>query len=94
MVLEIFKIAPPFERSACFYATIIGDFEHFQCCNFETNFLKKESTKIGKASFPYKTANIKTSRMGNTKWTYHKEWSFTSNYFAFFKILFQFKNLL
>ena len=36
-----------------------------------------ESTKIENATFPYKTAlseaNVKTSRMGNTKWTYRKE---------------------
>ena len=32
--------------------------------------------------------------MGSTKWTYHKELSFASNYFIFLKILFQFKNLL
>ena len=53
-----------------------------------------ESTKIENALFPYKTAiseaNVKTNRMVNAKWTYHKERSFASNYF----ILFQFKNLL
>ena len=57
-----------------------------------------ESTKIKNASFPYKIAsseaNVKTNRMGNTKWTYQKERSFASNYFIFMKILFQFKNLL
>ena len=57
-----------------------------------------ERTKIEKASFPYKTAiseaNVKTNRMVSTKWTYHKERSFASNYFIFLKILFQFKNLL
>ena len=57
-----------------------------------------ESTKIENASFLYKTAlseaNVKTNRMGSTKWTYHKERSFASNYFIFLKILFQFKNLL
>ena len=57
-----------------------------------------ESTKIENASYPYKTtiseANVKTNRMVNTKWTYHKERSFASNYFIFLKILFQFKNLL
>ena len=56
------------------------------------------STKIENASYPYKTtiseANVKTNRMVNTKWTYHKERSFASNYFIFLKILFQFKNLL
>ena len=68
-------------------------------------FLKKleyhflvESTKIESASFPYKTsileANVKTNRMVATKWTYHEERSFASNYFIFLKILFHFKNLL
>ena len=81
--------------------TISGNFERFQCFNFETNFLKKEkffqktgvpflveSTKIENATFPYKTvlseANVKTNRMGITKWTYHKERSFASKYFIFF----------
>ena len=57
-----------------------------------------ESTKIENASFPYKTAiseaNVKTNRMVSTKWTYHKERSFASNYFIVLKILFQFKDLL
>ena len=47
-----------------------------------------ESTKIENASFLYKTAiseaNVKTNRTVSTKWTYHKEGSFTSNYFIFF----------
>ena len=55
-----------------------------------------ESTKIGNATFPYKTtdiseANVKTNRMMSTKWTYHKERSFASNYFIFLKNLFHFK---
>ena len=53
---------------------------------------------IENVSFSYKTvlsdANVKTNRMESTKWTYHKERSFASNYFMFLKILFQFKNLL
>ena len=48
-----------------------------------------ESTKIENASFLYKTAlseaNVKTNSMVSTKWTYHKERSFTSNYFIFFE---------
>ena len=48
-----------------------------------------ESTNIESASFPYKTAiseaNVKTNRMVSTKWTYHKEHSFASNYFIFFE---------
>ena len=63
----------------------------------EYRFLVK-STKIGKATFLYKTAllvaNVKKNRIGCTKWAYHKEWSFASSYILFSKILFQFKNLL
>ena len=57
-----------------------------------------ESTKIDNTTFSYKSslseANVKTNRMGSTKWTYHKGWSFASNYFIFSKILLQFKNLV
>ena len=57
-----------------------------------------EITKIEDASFPYKhvmsEANLKTNKMVSTKQTYHKEWSFDSNYFIFLKILFQFMNLV
>ena len=46
-----------------------------------------ERIKIEKTSFPYKTAiseaNLKTNRMVTTKWAYHRELSFTSNYFIF-----------
>ena len=46
-----------------------------------------ESTKIENASFSYKTAipeaNVKTNKIVSTKWTYHKERSFASNYFIF-----------
>ena len=63
----------------------------------EYHFLIK-STIIQSAIFPHKTAlseaNGNTNRMGSTKWTYHKERSFTSNCFIFLKIFFQFKNLL
>ena len=63
----------------------------------EDDFLV-ESTKIENASFPYKTEisepNVKTNKIVTTKWTYHKEQSFGSNYFVFLKIFFQLKNLL
>ena len=40
-------------------------------------FFLVENTKIDHITFPYKTAlsdaNVKTNKMGNTKWTYHKE---------------------
>ena len=63
----------------------------------ENHFLV-ESSKIENALFPYESviseANVKTNRMVNKKWSYHKERSFDSNYFIFWKIFFQFKKLL
>ena len=57
-----------------------------------------ESTKIESPTFPKQAtlseANVKTNRMGSTKWTYHNERRFSSNYFIFLKILFHFKNLV
>ena len=51
-----------------------------------------ETTKIENTSFPFKTAlseaNVKTNKMATTKWTYHKEWSFASNYLIFLENLF------
>ena len=38
-----FQNSPPFARSACFYETISGNFEGFQYCNFETDFLENEN---------------------------------------------------
>ena len=47
-----------------------------------------ETTNTEDTSLPFKTTlsefNVKTNRMATTKWTYHKEWSFASNYFIFF----------
>ena len=89
---------------------ISGNFEHFQYFNFETDFLENEklkkleyrflveSTKIDNASFRYKTsiseATVKTNRIVSTKWTYHIERNFATNYFIFLKTLFQFKKLV
>ena len=57
-----------------------------------------ETTEIESTSFLFKTAlsetNDKPNRMTTTNWTYHKEWSFASNYFVFLEIFFQFQNLL
>ena len=51
-----------------------------------------ESTKIKNVSFPYKTtvseANVKTNWMESTKWTYHKERGFASNFFIFWRFCF------
>ena len=47
-----------------------------------------ETTKTENTSFPFKTAlseaNVKTNRMATTKRTYHKGWSFASNYLTYF----------
>ena len=57
-----------------------------------------ESTKIENAIFLYiialSEANVKTNGMGSTKWPITKGRSFTSNYFIFLELLFQFQNLL
>ena len=62
-------------------------------------FLKKlehpffvESARIKSATYPYKAALSKTNaktnnRKGSAKWTYHKEQSFTINYFILFESL-------
>ena len=34
-----FQNSPPFERSACFYLIISGNFERFQYFNFKKDFL-------------------------------------------------------
>ena len=76
-----------FEKSASFYVAITGN-------NFETRFLKNENLFL-KNGVPFaflvestkiKIAIVKTNRMKNAKWTYHKELSFASNWFIFLKI--------
>ena len=74
--IGIFKSNPPFERLACFYETITGNFERFQYFNFEINFLKNtlfkkleyhflvESTKIDNITFPYKIALLRQIKWG------------------------------
>ena len=63
-----FQNSLPFEKSACLYVAVTGNFKRFQYFNFETDFLENEnlfqkleyrflveSTKIENALFPYKT---------------------------------------
>ena len=61
--------------------------------NLEYGFLV-ETFKNNNTSLPFKTAlsegGVKTNSMATTKWSYHKEYSFASNYFIFFKNVFQF----
>ena len=42
-VTSDFQNSPAFERSACVYVTIAGNFEGFQYFSFEINFLKNEN---------------------------------------------------
>ena len=57
--------------------------------------LFSKSTKI--ENFHTKTTlsqiNVKTNRLWSTKWAYHKERTFATNYLIFSKILFQLKTL-
>ena len=80
--LEIFYISN-FEQSFWKTQTLFKKLEH--------RFLV-ESAKTENATISYKTllseANVKTNRMGSTKWTYHTGRSFASNYFIFLEILF------
>ena len=50
-----------------------------------------ETAKIENTSFLFKTAlseaSVKTNRMATTKWTYHNEWNFASNYSTFLENL-------
>ena len=52
-------------------------------------FFLVESIKTEIGSFPYRIAiseaNVKTNRKVSTKWTYHEELRFSSNYFIFLK---------
>ena len=69
-------------------------------CKTKTLFIKLEyrflveTIKIQNTLFSFKTslleANVKTNRMATSKWTYHKEWIFATNYFIFLENLFQF----
>ena len=55
-----------------------------------------ENTKIENATFLRKTSpsedNMKANWMGSTKWNYHKERSFPSNYFIFLNFFFSLKS--
>ena len=78
LVSDIRFYSPPNEKSACFDLTINGNFEPFQCFNFERNFLKNEnlfqkaavaflveSCKIENATFLYKTALLEVNAKTN-----------------------------
>ena len=69
-------------------------------CKTKSVFIKLEyrflveTVKIQNTLFSFKTslleANVKTNRMATSKWTYHKEWIFATNYFIFLENLLQF----
>ena len=62
-----------FERSACFYVTIYGNFERFQDFIFETNFLENENLffKNWDTVFKLKALRLKT-RQFHAKLPYQK----------------------
>ena len=100
--LGIFKLALRLRDRHVFMRKSVENLNVFNTLTLKQTFWKSkaffrkleyrflvESTKIEKASFPFKTAisesNVKTNRMASTKWTYHKEQSFASNYSIFFE---------
>ena len=97
---RISQNSSPFERCFYVtFSGHFEHFQYFNCktdfWNMKTFFKKMEylflveSSKNENTSFPYDTAiseaNFKINRMVSKKWTYHKEWSFASNYFIFFE---------
>ena len=72
-----FQNSPPFERLACFYVTVTGDFQRFQYFNTETSFLTMKrfsqkvflvkNNKIENALFPYKTA-LSQANLSQIEW--------------------------
>ena len=103
-----FQNSPRFERSACFYVKTSESFKRFQCFNFEKKFLEKNWSIVFQLKpLRLKTHHFHSTLLCQNpvlsedkqngdyqKWTYHKEWSFSSNYFIFLDKLFQFQNLL
>ena len=94
MVLGIFKTALPLmDRHTFNTLTLIRIFWKTKTFfkKLEYHFLV-ETNKIENTLFPFKPAlseaNVKTNRMVTTKWAYHKEQSFASNYFIFLGYLF------
>ena len=106
MVLRFFKIALCLrDRQSVKVSNVFNTLTLKQVLWKTKTFLKKleyrflvETSKIENASFPLKTVlsevSVKTNKMVTTKWTYHKEWNFTSNYFISLENLFQFQKLL
>ena len=58
-------------------------FEKLEYC-FLVETTKIENTLPFKTALSNTKANVKTNCMVNAKRTYHKDWSFASNYFLFF----------
>ena len=93
-----FQNSPPFERQHVFMWQSVKILNDFNSLTLKQIFWKTKSffkkleyhflveTKIENALFPYKStisdANVKI-KMVSTKWTYHKERRFASNYFFF-----------
>ena len=87
-----FKNRAPFERWTCFLWQSLEIMNGFNTLTLKQTFWKNEnffswSTKIENATFPFKIflseANVKTGRMGCTKWTYRIERIFAGNYFIY-----------
>ena len=89
-----FLNSSPFQRSACFYVIIIGNFERFQKFKFETDFLenkpfpKKLEYSFLIESTKTKNASCQKPMLKQIEWWLQngpitKNRSFASNYFVF-----------
>ena len=106
--IGIFKIEPHFSDQHIFIWQSVEILNFFNIFTLKPifwktkTFFKKldcflvESTNIENASFPYQNtmsgANIKTHGIMSTKWTYHKQRSFASNYLIFWNISFSLRS--
>ena len=63
-----FQNNSPFERAACFYATISGKFEHSQYFNFETDFWKTAAFRCQKDDQEWNNVSFKKNlKISKTK---------------------------
>ena len=93
-----FQCSPPFEWSACFYVSVIGNFERFEYFNFETNFLISEktflveSTKIENPAFstklPCQKPMFRQRELGVQNGPISNNWACPVTTFFFWKLCF------
>ena len=90
-----FQNCPPLKISTHFYMIIIGDFEHYNALTLKQMFWKaitffwKSEVSFFSLAFPRKLhcqkqmlRQIEIYKIRITKWTYHRQHCFATNYFV------------